>query len=229
MSAQTPRALRSASTISRTAPWPPRRGGHARRPRLTSGTALATAIGSPTRRSTGRSARSSPTKAASSQPMPAPRAALRQGRRASRDRGPGAAPPPAARRPAARSPRSSARSARRTGSPAVRRSSNPSPSWMSKRLSSTRSPAIGPIKTPLSVSTPSTSSAEQIRTAGGSEPRQSPWARAQRSSVRSSSSGQLVEGPLGGGVAQRAGGIRDGSRGRTRRRPRRRRPRGAAG
>ena len=138
---------------------------------------------------------------------PAARAGPSRGPRASRDREPGAARPPAAPWRGARSPRSAVRSARPPGCPRSAGARRPSPSWMSNRLSSTRSPAIGPIQMPLSVSTPSTSSASS-RTRRGARRAQSPCTRArQRSSVRSSSSVEPVERPLGRGVARRPGRI----------------------
>src|SRR5881296_342189 len=65
-----PRALRISSATSRTAPWPPGRVVTTRAAAFTSVTPFATAIGRPTRVSSGRSARSSPTKAHSSQASP---------------------------------------------------------------------------------------------------------------------------------------------------------------
>src|ERR1051326_3079495 len=49
-----------------------------------------------------------------------------------------------------------------TSMPLPRNRTMPSPSWMSKRLNSTRSPPTGASQIPLSVSTPSTSSARSL-------------------------------------------------------------------
>ena len=92
---------------------------------------------SPTRRMTWRSARSSPTNAASSQAIAAPRQQLAERLELVGRPGPAAPPRPAARA-RARVVASECRPlTQTTGMPAARMSTWPSPSWMSNRFSST--------------------------------------------------------------------------------------------
>ena len=187
-------------------PAPARRHGHrsvvtSAAHRFTSGTALATAIGSPTLRST--EDRRDRRRRRHLVPARCPRYEQLCKARELPDREPGAPPLPGARA------RSAVASERRplTRPPEARQfgEHQPQPVLNFESLELHRWPAIGPIQMPLSVSTPSTSS-PIIRTRGcGIEPRSIPGPAPEVERALEQL-GQLVERPLGGGVAQRAGG-----------------------